>query len=98
MEEIARPTWMEVLRPLIYSDLLSNIAFVVIVVLLALAAVGIYKLVTRAIRPGKPPELLEEADVEPTDTEEPGDTMEVSEESPEGEAEAEETEEGSDDE
>lgn len=72
MEETVRPMWMEVLRPLIYSDLLSNIAFVVGVMLLALLVIGIYKLVARVVRPAQPPELLEQAEGEPVETEEPG--------------------------
>jgi hypothetical protein len=64
MEEISRPWWEDVFRPLIYSNLLSNIAFVVALVVLVVVVLSLYKLVGRALGAGRAPQPMEEMDAE----------------------------------
>jgi hypothetical protein len=64
MEEFSRPWWETVFRPLIYSNLLSNIAFVVALVVLVVVVLSLYKLVGRAMGAGRTPQPMEELDAE----------------------------------
>ena len=88
--EISEGT-LKLLRPFIHGDLLGNIAFIVVVVLLALLLMGLYKLAARVLGIGRAPRPLEESDDEAPEAEGAPSAAEASEDS--GQEQAEEPEE-----
>ena len=86
----------KLLSPFIYGDLVGNIAFIVVVVLLALLLLGLYKLAARVLGIGRAPRPLEESDDAGAEAEGAPSAAEASEDSGQEQAEEPEENEGDD--